>query len=155
MRSKIALSTCVVKPAGEATLISIQRPVTVGRVGVRTGLGVGAGVPNALKTDPMLPLTALPTLLLTGEGSTIGAPVILSSPTRKSGVNVSAPIVLPSPVSSSVGKAVSGSIGSVLSALGTPAPTPSPVRTPTLPTVTGLWMEISVASPAGLTTHVE
>src|SRR5665213_2814511 len=73
MRSKIALSTCVVKPAGEATLISIQRPVTVGRVGVRTGLGVGAGVPNALKTDPMLPLTALPTLLLTGEGSTIGA----------------------------------------------------------------------------------
>jgi hypothetical protein len=66
-----------------------------------------------------------------------------------------APIVLPSPVSSSVGTAVSGSVGSAVSALGTPAPTPSPVRTPTLPTVTGLWMEISVASPAGLTTHVE
>src|SRR5665213_1953356 len=109
MRSKIALSTCVVKPAGEATLISIQRPVTVGRVGVRTGLGVGAGVPNALKTDPMLPLTALPTLLLTGEGSTIGAPVILSSPTRKSGVNVSAPtggdVAAPASASIPVGSA--------------------------------------------------
>jgi hypothetical protein len=66
-----------------------------------------------------------------------------------------APIVLPSPVSSSIGKAISGRVGSVLSALGTAAPTPSPVPTPTLPTVTGLWIELSVASPAGLTTHVE
>ena len=65
------------------------------------------------------------------------------------------PIVLPSPVSSSIGKAISGRVGSVLSALGTAAPTPSPVPTPTLPTVTGLWMELSVASPAGSTTHVE
>src|ERR1035437_4428013 len=91
MRSKIGLSTCVVKPAGETTLSSIQRPVTVGRVGGGTGLGVGTAVPNALNTDPTRPLMALPMLLLTGEGSTIGAPVILSSPTRKSGVNVSAP----------------------------------------------------------------
>ena len=91
MRSKIGLSTCVVKPAGEATLISIQSPVTVGSVGVGTGLGVGAAVPNALDTDSMLPLMALPMLLLSDGGSTIGAPVIPSSPTRKSGVNVSGP----------------------------------------------------------------
>ena len=91
MRSKIGLSTCVVKPAGEATLSSIQRPVTVGRVGVGTGLGVGAAVPNTLDTDPMRPLTVLLMSPVTCGGSTIGAPVILSSPTRKSGVNVSAP----------------------------------------------------------------
>ena len=66
-----------------------------------------------------------------------------------------APIVLPPPPSSDIGKAISGRVGSVSSAFGTAAPTPSPVPTPTLPTVTGLWMELSVASPAGLTTHVE
>jgi hypothetical protein len=99
-----------------------------------TGTEVGAG---AAASPPVGALTFTP-LLRVGDERITGAP-----------------IGLPSPVSSSVGKAVSGSIGSVLSALGTPGPTPSPVRTPTLPMVTGLWMEISVASPAGVTTHVE
>src|SRR5665213_2357390 len=109
MRSKIALSTCVVKPAGEATLISIQRPVTVGRVGVRTGLGVGAGVPNALKTDPMLPLTALPTLLLTGEGSTIGAltftPLLRVGDERITGAPTGGDVAAPASASIPVGSA--------------------------------------------------
>ena len=87
--------------------------------------------------QPAGPLTFTPLLRVGDEGIT------------------GAPIVLPPSLSSSIGKAISGSIESVSSALGTAAPTPSPVPTPTLPTVTGLWMEISVASPAGLTTQVE
>jgi hypothetical protein len=65
------------------------------------------------------------------------------------------PIVLPSPVSSSISKAISGSVGAASNAFGAASPTPSPAPTPTLPTVTGLWMELSVSSPAGSTTHVE
>jgi hypothetical protein len=66
-----------------------------------------------------------------------------------------APIVLPSPVSSTISKAISGSVGAASNAFGTASPTPSPAPTPILPTVTGLWMELSVSSPAGSTTHVE
>jgi hypothetical protein len=65
------------------------------------------------------------------------------------------PIVLPSPVSGSISKAISGSVGAASNAFGTASPTPSPAPTPILPTVTGLWMELSVSSPAGSTTHVE
>jgi hypothetical protein len=68
---------------------------------------------------------------------------------------IGTPIVLPSPVSSSISKAISGTVGAASNAFGTASPTPSPTPTPTLPTVTGLWMELSVASPAGSTTHVE
>jgi hypothetical protein len=67
-----------------------------------------------------------------------------------------APIVLPWPVSGgSISKTIGGSVGAASNAFGGASPTPSPAPTPILPTVTGLWMELSVSSPAGSTTHVE
>jgi len=100
-------------------------------------VGLG-GAPSPAAPPPATTLTFTP-LLRVGNDNLTGTAIVLPAPTKRS-----------------ISPVVSGSLGSVASGFGQGAAAPAPTApAPVLPTVSGAWMELSVAAPGSATTVVQ